>query len=579
MHDVLDGDDQGARNPGRDRAGEQLQPRRARPRGAGQGRHHRGGGADCSGLPTPRSSTRCRWPGSTARRCAPTAMRPTPARARAGRPATPPARGVRLALMVAKGEMGYPSVLTAKTWGFYDVLFKGKPFSLPRPYGSYVMENVLFKISFPAEFHAQTAVECAMALHPQLVRLASTRSSRITIRTHESALRIIDKKGPLANPADRDHCIQYMVAVPLIFGRLTAADYEDERRRRPAHRRAARRAWCASRSRSSPRTTSTRTSARSPTPSGSNSTTAAALDEVVVEYPIGHRRRRSEGIPLLLAKFKTNLARRFPAKQQQAILELALDPERLRGDAGARVRRPVCHLSSCPLAKRLDSCATIRRLILSYSFSPPASSRRRKSPKRKSGAVGHYPHLDATPEDQAAAICSCASTQAERQRPAASWPRAWAARSATSNKLTRMRATSWSSTPRARCATAPSADACGDQRDLRFGVHASRAARPTRRHSPAQPPGHARCSKAKWSGPCQARASARARPILDTAGQKVNIYDEAKPAKGGHGAAAAKKELGGVPPMGRPGRAPAADQATPLPTAPSASKAPPASNP
>ena len=137
------------------------------------------------------------------------------------------ARAVRLALMVAKGEMGYPSVLTAKTWGFYDVSFKGKPFRFPRPYGSYVMENVLFKISFPAEFHAQTAVECAMALHPLVrERLASIR--KITIRTHESAIRIIDKRGPLANPADRDHCIQYMVAVPLIFGRLTAADYEDD---------------------------------------------------------------------------------------------------------------------------------------------------------------------------------------------------------------------------------------------------------------------------------------------------------------------------------------------------------------
>src|SRR5438132_3353523 len=136
------------------------------------------------------------------------------------------ARAVRLALMVAKGEMGYPSVLTARTWGFYDLLFKGKPFTLQRPYGSYVMENVLFKISFPAEFHAQTAVECAMALHPQVAdRLEDI--SKITIRSHESAIRIIDKKGPLSNPADRDHCIEYMVAVPLIHGRLTAADCED----------------------------------------------------------------------------------------------------------------------------------------------------------------------------------------------------------------------------------------------------------------------------------------------------------------------------------------------------------------
>jgi hypothetical protein len=122
--------------------------------------------------------------------------------------------------------MGYPSVLTAKTWGFYDVLFKGKAFEFLRPYGSYVMENVLFKISFPAEFHAQTAVECAMQLHPHVKERLSD-IAKITLRTHESAIRIIDKRGPLANPADRDHCIQYMVAVPLIHGRLTAADYED----------------------------------------------------------------------------------------------------------------------------------------------------------------------------------------------------------------------------------------------------------------------------------------------------------------------------------------------------------------
>src|SRR6187431_3276589 len=136
-------------------------------------------------------------------------------------------RAVRHAFIALKDEMGYPSALSAKTWGFYDVLFKGKPFSLPQPLGSYVMENVLFKISFPAEFHAQTAVESAMQLHP-LVRDRLPQIRRITIRTHESAIRIIDKKGPLANPADRDHCIQYMVAVPLIYGRLTASDYEDE---------------------------------------------------------------------------------------------------------------------------------------------------------------------------------------------------------------------------------------------------------------------------------------------------------------------------------------------------------------
>ena len=141
-------------------------------------------------------------------------------------------RAVRLALITLKGEMGYPSVLSAKTWGFYDVLFKGNPFKFQRPYGSYVMEHVLFKISFPAEFHAQTAVECAMAHYP-VVQQRLDQIDKIVIRTHESAIRIIDKKGPLNNPADRDHCIQYMVAVPLIHGRLTAADYEDDIARDP----------------------------------------------------------------------------------------------------------------------------------------------------------------------------------------------------------------------------------------------------------------------------------------------------------------------------------------------------------
>ena len=237
------------------------------------------------------------------------------------------ARAVRLALMVAKGEMGYPSVLTAKTWGFYDVLFKSKPFRFQRPYGSYVMENVLFKISFPAEFHAQTAVECAMALHSQVKDRLDT-IKKITIRTHESAIRIIDKKGPLANPADRDHCIQYMVAVPLIFGRLTAADYEDDVAADPRIDRLRARMVCVEDKRFS------RDYLEPETRSIANALTVefqdgSKLKEVVVEYPIGHRRRRKEGIPVLVEKFKTNLARRFPAKQQQAILGLALDAARL----------------------------------------------------------------------------------------------------------------------------------------------------------------------------------------------------------------------------------------------------------
>jgi len=237
------------------------------------------------------------------------------------------ARAVRLALMVAKGEMGYPSVLTAKTWGFYDVLFNGKPFAIQRPYGSYVMENVLFKISFPAEFHAQTAVECAMALHPKVRdRLDAIR--RITIRTHESAIRIIDKKGPLANPADRDHCIQYMVAVPLIFGRLTAADYEDGVAADPRIDALRAKTVCVedrgfSKDYLDP---DKRSIANAITVEFDDGT---KLKEVVVEYPIGHRRRRKEGIPVLIEKFRTNLTRRFPVKQQRAILDVALDPEKL----------------------------------------------------------------------------------------------------------------------------------------------------------------------------------------------------------------------------------------------------------
>jgi len=236
-------------------------------------------------------------------------------------------RGVRLALIARTGEMGYPSVLSAKTWGFYDVLFKGKPFEFQRPYGSYVMENVLFKISFPAEFHAQTAVECAMQLHPH-VRERLSDIAKITIRTHESAIRIIDKQGPLANPADRDHCIQYMVAVPLIHGRLTAADYEDNVAADPRIDELRAKMTCIedkafSKDYHDP---DKRSIANGIT---IELTDGTKLKEVVVEYPIGHRRRRKEGLPVLVDKFRTNLARRFPAKQQEAILAVALDADKL----------------------------------------------------------------------------------------------------------------------------------------------------------------------------------------------------------------------------------------------------------
>ncbi|HKA40658.1 MAG TPA: bifunctional 2-methylcitrate dehydratase/aconitate hydratase [Burkholderiales bacterium] len=236
-------------------------------------------------------------------------------------------RAVRIAWMTLRGEMGYPSALTAKTWGFYDALFRGRPFRFKRPYGSYVMENVLFKISFPAEFHAQTAVECAVRLHPQVGhRLDAVR--RIVITTHESALRIIDKKGPLHNPADRDHCIQYMVAVGLLKGRLTAADYEDAAAADPRIDRLRSKMACVedkrwSRDYLDPAKRSIANAVQVFFTDGSKT------DRVAVEFPIGHRRRRSDGIPLLEAKFKTNLARRYPAKRQHAIFELCRDPQRL----------------------------------------------------------------------------------------------------------------------------------------------------------------------------------------------------------------------------------------------------------
>ena len=239
-------------------------------------------------------------------------------------------RAVRLALIAKTGEMGYPSVLSAKTWGFYDVLFKGKPFAFQRPYGSYVMENVLFKISFPAEFHSQTAVEAAMTLHQELARLGRSAEDvkKITIRTHEACIRIIDKKGPLDNPADRDHCIQYMVAVPLIFGRLTAADYEDAIAKDPRIDALREKIVCVE----DPRFTKDyhdpdkRSIANALTLEFKD---GKKLKEVVVEYPIGHKRRRKDGIPLLVDKFKVNLARVFPAKQIAAILDVSLDQKKL----------------------------------------------------------------------------------------------------------------------------------------------------------------------------------------------------------------------------------------------------------
>ena len=239
-------------------------------------------------------------------------------------------RAVRLALMAQAGEMGYPSALTSKTWGFYDVSFKGQSFKFQRPYGSYVMENVLFKISFPAEFHSQTAVEAAMTIYQQMQAAGKTSDDikKITIRTHEACIRIIDKKGPLTNFADRDHCIQYMVAVPFIFGRLTARDYEDEIAADPRIDVLREKIVCVE---------DTGYSADYHDPEKRSIANAVTVefndgtlfDEVAVEYPVGHARRRVEGIPLLIEKYKINLARVYDADKQKKIADLCLDYDKL----------------------------------------------------------------------------------------------------------------------------------------------------------------------------------------------------------------------------------------------------------
>ncbi len=239
-------------------------------------------------------------------------------------------RAVRLALIAKTGEMGYPSALTAKTWGFYDVSFKGQPFKFQRAYGSYVMENVLFKISFPAEFHSQTGVEAAMTIYHQMQAAGKTSDdiAKVTIRTHEACIRIIDKKGPLNNPADRDHCIQYMVAVPFIFGRLTARDYEEDIAADPRIDALREKIVCVEDAgyTADYHNPEKRSIANAITVEFKDGT---VFEEVAVEYPIGHARRRVEGIPLLIEKYKTNLARIYDADQQKKIIDLCLDYDKL----------------------------------------------------------------------------------------------------------------------------------------------------------------------------------------------------------------------------------------------------------
>lgn len=236
-------------------------------------------------------------------------------------------RGLALAYLTMKGEMGYPSALTAKRWGFYDVLFQSRPFAFQRPLTSYVMENVLFKISFPAEFHAQTAVECAFQLHP-LIKDRLDDIESIDMETHESAIRIIDKKGPLNNPADRDHCLQYMTAVGLLKGSLTADDYEEEASQDPRIDALRDKMVVVENKQYSIdyHDPEKRSIANAITIRFKDGT---STPRIAVEYPVGHRRRRAEGIPLLFDKFEANLRTRFSEEKVQELLSLFQDHERL----------------------------------------------------------------------------------------------------------------------------------------------------------------------------------------------------------------------------------------------------------
>jgi 2-methylcitrate dehydratase len=251
-------------------------------------------------------------------------------------------RGVRHAFIALTGEMGYPSALTSQKWGFCDVLFGGKPLSFPQGYGSYVMENILFKISFPAEFHAQTAVECAMQLHPQVAdRLDEVKE--IAIETQEPGVRIIDKTGPLDNPADRDHCIQYMVAVPLAHGRLTAEDYEDQVAKDPRidglrDRMTVKENERFTRDYYDPEKRYIGNAVQVFFKDGS------ATERVEVEFPIGHRKRREEGIPVLVNKFESSLQGKLEHGQFEQLKSVCADQDALEttpvGDFMALLVKP-----------------------------------------------------------------------------------------------------------------------------------------------------------------------------------------------------------------------------------------------
>ncbi|BGP58790.1 ATP-binding cassette transporter CGR1 [Rhodotorula toruloides] len=239
-------------------------------------------------------------------------------------------RAVHLALQVKRGQMGIPTVLTAKTWGFYDVLFKGQEFKFQRPYGSYIMENVLFKISFPAEFHAQTAAEGAHILHKQLKEMGKSSDDikSVKIRTQEAAIRIIDKSGPLDNFADRDHCIQYMVAVPLIYGRLTTEDYSDKVAADPRIDALRDKMYCVE----DKQFTSDYHSPDKRYISNGLTVTlndGTVLPEVHIDFPVGHKNRREEGTPLLNAKFERHIKPHFDSAHVDKILKVVGDQSAL----------------------------------------------------------------------------------------------------------------------------------------------------------------------------------------------------------------------------------------------------------
>jgi 2-methylcitrate dehydratase len=236
-------------------------------------------------------------------------------------------RAVWLAWLTQRGEKGYPSALTAKTWGFQDSTFRGNSLKRSYPYKSYVMENILFKVAFPAEFHAQTAVEAAMRLHPQLKHRLPAITT-IELNTQEAALRIIDKTGPLHNPADRDHCLQYMVAVALLYGDLKAEYYEDNFAKDP--RIDALRAKLLVRENQSfsldylnPEKRSIANTLQVFFEDGTST------EKIAIEYPMGHPRRRTEAIPLLFEKFKENVSRSFKQNKIAELLALFSDQEKL----------------------------------------------------------------------------------------------------------------------------------------------------------------------------------------------------------------------------------------------------------